>query len=166
MALRIPTIKELEDELLELVKSVPAFKSRGFSIFSLDDLAKKQSLQEYPVCGVGYDGAQLQPAANQGLSAGGPGGASHSASIIVMQFLVVIAIQYQYAMGDDTKPQAYDLLDEVRKKVLGYRGVNTRAWKFVGERPEPEASGEGIAFYSQIWHTTTMVVGSFNNPAA
>lgn len=166
MALQIPTIKQLEDELLELVRSVPAFKNRGFSIFSLDDLVKKQSLQEYPVCGVGYDGSQVVPAANQGSPAGGPGGASHAANILVMQFLVVVAIQYQYALPDDTKPQAYDLLDEVRKKVLGYRGVNTRPWKFIGERPEPQASGEGIAFYSQIWHTTTMVVGSFNNPAA
>jgi hypothetical protein len=164
----IPTIKQLEDELLELVRSVPAFNNRGFSIYSLEDLAGLQSLQEYPVCGVGYDGAQRMPAAEAGIPSGGPDGRAHGVSVIVMQFLVVIAIQYRYSAleEDDTKPQAYDLLDEVRKKVLGYKGVNSRPWRYVGERPEPQASGQGIAFYSQIWHTTTPVVGSFNNAAA
>lgn len=161
----IPTIKQLEDELFELVRSVEAFERRGYSIYSLDDLAQKQNLQEFPVCGVGYDGAQLVPAARQGVPTGGLEG-THGAAIILMQFLVVIAIQYRYAGQDDTKPQAYDLLDEVRKKVLGYRGVNQRPWRFIGERTEPQASGEGIAFYSQIWHTTTPVVGSFNNASA
>ena len=88
---------------------------------------------------------------------------AHAVSMLTVQFTVVIAIQYHYGGQDDTKPQAMALLTDIRNKVNGYRKVNTRPWRFFGEKPEPEASGDGIAFYSQVWQTVVSSVGTFNN---
>lgn len=154
----IPTISQLQNELISLVQQVPAFTSSGFSIFSLEDLSQKSALQTLPIAGVGYDGAE--PVGNTATSTDAR---AHSVSLVTLQFLVVIAVQYQYTGQDDNKSQATDLLGEIRQRVLGYRGVNTRPWVFVVERPEPDASGDGLVFYSQVWRTSLPVIGNFNN---
>lgn len=158
----IPTTDELQKELETLVKEVPAFAESGFSFFDMDDAAAKTALQSFPLVGVMYDGA-IPIERQGGNSAVGVASGSQSTSMLSKQFTVVIVIQYHYGGQDDTKPQATDLLDDVRKRVLGYKGANARPWRFIGEKPEPEASGEGLAFYSQVWQTTVAVTGNFNN---
>lgn len=154
-------IYALEQELLGLVAKVPAFASGGFSVFSLDDLeAKGGPPANYPIVGVGFNGAL--PVEGNAVS---PANKYSSAiSLVEATFLVVVGIQYGYTVADDAKPKAFDLLDSVRREVSGYQGVNTRPWRFGGERPEPDASGDGVVFYSQVWHTAFMASGTFNNP--
>lgn len=157
-----PTIVDLQTELQELVKQVPAFADSGFSIFDLRDMSEKATLQGFPLVGVGYDGAE--PVDNAKGNAANPVAAgAGGVYIVTIQFTIVIAIQYHYGGQDDTKPQALNLLDDVRKLVLGYKGVNARPWKYIGERPDLSASGEGVVFYTQVWQTAIPVVGSLNN---
>jgi hypothetical protein len=152
-------IKELEQELIVLVKGVPSFASSGFSIFSLTDLeAQGGATINYPIAGVGYNGTE--PA--QGNQAD-PKTTSHSAQLVNATFLVVVGVQYGAAGQDDTKPTAFDLLDQVRAVVSGYKGVNLRPWRFIGERPEQSASEDGVVFYSQVWQTAFVSSGTFNN---
>lgn len=153
------TIDQLQKELEGLVQEVPAFSAACFSVFSLEDLETRTELQTLPIAGVGYDGAEL--AGTNGTSAQER---NNSVSMVDVQFLIILAISYRYAGQDDTKPQATNLLDQIRSKVLGYKGVNSRPWRFYGERPEPGASTDGMAFYSQIWRTTIPVLGDYSNP--
>ena len=159
MAQAIPTIEELCGELMGIVSSVAAFKDNSYSIFSIDDFENTVTDDRVPLpaAGVGYDGAR--PINKDGTAADG----SNSVSMGEIQFLVIVAIQYQHAGQDDTKPAATNLLDQIRQKVLGYRGVNSRPWRWISEGPEPNASGDGLAFYSQVWRTTVPVKGVFNN---
>lgn len=156
------SIDSLQKELEELIQEVSAFKDSGFSAFDISDVAAKTALQNFPLAGVMYDGAV--PVERQGGNvANNVAASAHSTSMVSLQFTVVMVIQYHYGGQDDTKPQATALLDDVRARVLGYKGVNTRPWRFIGEKPEPEASGDGLAFYSQVWQTTVPVTGNFNN---
>lgn len=154
-------IDVLRDELIGLLKLVPAFAASGFSVFDIDDLKEKTDLQNLPLAGVVYDGAlPKEPSKNvvNGLAVG-----AGSAAVVTLQYTVIIAVQYHYAGQDDTKPQATKLLTDLRGRIFGFRGVNTRPWRYLMERPEPEASGDGLVFYSQVWQTDITVVGNFNN---
>ncbi len=154
-------IKELEQELIGLVKGVPAFATSGFSIFNLQDLeAQAGTYINYPLAGVGYNGCEPVQG-NQG----DPVARSTSAVTLVNGiFLIVIGVEYGYTGKDNSKPAAFDLLDQVRAAVAGFKGVNPRPWRFIGERPEQAASGDGVVFYSQVWQTAFVSSGTFNNP--
>lgn len=152
-------IKELEEELRGLVKSVPTFSNNGFSIFDLDDFNRqREGGHALPCAGIGYNGAV--PVQGNEVRAENP--SARAAVMVDGQFLVVVAVEYGYTALDDHKPSAFDLLDQVRTVVNGYKGVNTRPWRFISERPEPEASGDGVLFYSQVWHTAFVSAGNFN----
>lgn len=152
----------LQDELIGLVKSVPAFVDSGFSIFDFKDFEEQTTHQSFPLVGVGYDGAEVVDN-NRGNAANPVADRAGGVALIILQFTIVLAVQYHYAGQSDTKPQALSLLDDVRRLVLGYKGVNSRPWKFVGEKPEPSISVSGLVFYTQVWQTAVPVVGSLNN---
>lgn len=161
MAALLPTIEQLTQELITRAAGLPAFKDKSFSIFDMDDLEAKiaGSGTELPMAGVGYMGCApagnvVEPVARLSTAVG----------LVDMQFMIVVAIQYGYTGADDTKPQATNLLDQMRQQIHGYKQVNSRPWRFIGERPEPEASGDGVAFYSQVWRTAVVSQGSFVNP--
>ncbi len=156
------TLTDLQDELISLVKSVPAFADSGFSIFDFKDMEEKTLQQNFPLVGIGYDGAEAVDG-SKGNAANPVSDRASGVTLITLQFTIVIAVQYHYAGQDDTKPQAFSLLDDVRRLVLGYKGVNTRPWRYVGERPEPSFSVSGLVFYTQVWQTAVPVVGSSNN---
>lgn len=153
------TIDQLTQELITLIKSVDVFSENAYSIYDLEDLMRLSNLQSFPLVGVGYNGAAPLVDKDKPLNVSS---AAHGVRFIELQFIVVIALQYQYAGQEDSKPHATNLLDEVRSVVLGYRGVNSRPWVFIGERPEPDASTDGVVFYSQVWHTVVPAVGNFN----
>lgn len=151
------TIAELEKELIGLISGLKEFKNKTYSIYSLEDLERLTEGQSanLPLVGVGYTGAE--PTGNEA----DPKVAKAGAAVLVnLQFMVMLAVSYQGAGQKDSKPDATDLLGEIRNKVLGYKNVNARAWRFIGERPELEASGDGVIFYSQVWQTAVVVVGN------
>lgn len=154
----IPTIDQLDAELLGLVKQVPAFNNNGFSVFDVDDLDGKRGREALPVVGVAYEGCE-----NQDVKASNPADKAHLATMVVMQFAVIVAIQYQFTGGADaTRVQAHQLLDDMRRRIQGFKGVNARPWRFVGEQPLPEPSGDGVVYYAQVWQTTLPSIGNFN----
>lgn len=158
----LPTIVDLQNELIDLVKTVPAFANSGFSVFDFKDMEERVPMQDFPLVGIGYDGAE--PIDNQkGNAANGVANGAGSVVMVTLQFTIVIAVQYHYAGQDDTKPQALNLLDDVRRLLLGYKGVNSRPWRYVGEKPEPANSVSGLVFYTQVWQTVVPIAGSFNN---
>lgn len=152
-----PTIDELDAELLGLVKQVPAFNGNGFSVFDVHDLDDIKGRSGLPVVGVSYEGCenQIPKASNVAQSA-------QLATMVVMQFAVIIAIQYRSA-GDDgsSRATAHQLLDDMRRRIQGFKGVNARPWRFVGEQPMLEPSGDGVAYYAQVWQTALPSVGNF-----
>lgn len=153
-----PTITGLNNELIGLLKTIPAFASNSFSVFNLDDLMQKTELQDFPIAAVAYNGS-----APAGKPVTSVNETSPSATLIEHQFIIVIAVQYQYSGQEDTKVIATDLLDQIRNLVLGYRGINSRPWRWLGDNPEPDSSDNGTVLYSQVWHTTVPAIGSFNN---
>lgn len=154
----LTSIDDLEKELLQLVRSVPAFATNGFAVFDVEDLDDQRSRAELPVVGVSYEGRVNSKPEGSNVSAG-----AALASIDVAQFAVIIAIQYRFSgENGDTRTQAHQLLDNTRRVIQGYKGVNTRPWRFVGEQPLPEPSGDGVVYYAQVWQTNLPSVGNFN----
>jgi hypothetical protein len=153
------TIAALSGELVSLVQEVPAFSEGCFSVFDLSDLKVKSNHQAFPVVGVSFDGAVPNPG-NQATPANS---ASRSTALVLIQFSVILGLQYNFSGQDDTKPHGTNLLDDLRTRISGYQGVNNRPWVWVGEKPEDDASDDGIIFYSQTWRTTVASVGKFNS---
>lgn len=160
------TIDQLAQELVSRASYLPEFRDSSFYVVDLNDLKECTALETQPVLGVLYLGGA--PAPTKEMRSGGAEVRPTSASVpgIVMAelaFTIVIGIQYAYAGGDDTKPKATNLMDALRPHLLGFTGVNTRPWSWAGERPLPEASGDGMAFYEQTWHTVVPVVSTADN---
>lgn len=158
----VATIDTLDAELVGLVQSVPAFGSRGYSIFNVEDFESKRGRDELPVVGVAYDGCELAP---QDPNKPNVAPGSHKVAMVVMQFSVIVAIQYRFnGESGESRVTAHELLGDLRKAILGFKGVNTRPWMFVGEQPLPEPSGDGVVYYAQVWQTTVPSAGNFNQP--
>ena len=151
------TLVDLEKELIELATSVDEFKNKGYSIYSLDDLERMATNESsvLPIVGVGYDGAER--AGNQ-VEKAAPG--VRGAAFVTIQFVIVIAVSYASAGQDDNKQSAMLLLGALREKIIGHKSANTRGWNFIGERPEPSESGDGVIFYSQVWQTSVPLLGN------
>jgi hypothetical protein len=156
----LPTIKDLEDELIALVAALPEFTAKSFSIFSLEDMERlvAGNTNNLPMAGVGYDGC-----APQGNTVDPKGAGNPAAALVNLQYIIVLAVSYSASGQDDKKHDATTLLGQIRNKVMGHKNANTRAWRFIGERPEAEASGDGLVFYSQVWQTAVMAVGESLN---
>lgn len=158
----IATIDALDAELLGVVKTVPAFNSRGYSVFDVNDLDTIRGREDLPVVGVAYDGCELAP---QDPNKPNVAAGSHKVVLVVMQFSVIVAIQYRHTgESGESRATAHELLGDLRKAILGFKGVNTRPWMFVGEQPLPEPSGDGVVYYAQVWQTTVPSAGNFNQP--
>lgn len=164
---RRPKVREFLDELVQLVRVLPEFEERTWTIYNLEDLDSKRQFVGFPVVGVGYEGAF--PTAQGASSAGNYKSAAAVAhqeqcqamSMLVYRFSIIVGIEYnlvgQADNSDDTKAIATDLLDAIRQVVLGYKGVNTRPWQFEGERPTGSEI-EGVIWYGQVWRTTVPVL--------
>ena len=158
----VATIDTLDAELVTLAKAVAAFSNHGYSVFDVEDLDSKRGRDELPVVGVAYDGCEPAP---QDPNKPNVAAGSQKVTMVVMQFSVIIAIQYrQNGESGDSRVTAHELLGDLRKAILGFKGVNTRPWMFVGEQPLPEPSGDGVVYYAQVWQTTVPSAGNFNQP--
>jgi hypothetical protein len=153
----MPTIAELTTELVTLVQTLPAFTNKGFSVYDIDDLQSVANLESPPLVGVAYEGGGFAD------NVGNPvGQTTHAAALFRAQFSVIIAVAYETADAPiDNKPSATTLLDEIRSTVLGYKSVNTRPWRFMGEAPMP-GKLEGVIFYGQMWETDITVLRNTN----
>ena len=141
---------------------MPAFNRRGYSVFDVNDLDSIRGREDLPVVGVAYDGCELAP---QDPNKPNVAAGSQKVVLVVMQFSVIIAIQYRHTgESGESRATAHELLGDLRKAILGFKGVNTRPWMFVGEQPLPEPSGDGVVYYAQVWQTTVPSAGNFNQP--
>jgi len=154
------TVEALEGELLKVVQTLAVFKDKAYSVFNVDDLERFTEGQtaSLPIVGIGFNGSR--PVRNQ-IDPHGKG--DRGVSFVDVSFMLIIAMQYAAKGQLDTKHVATALLDATRTKLIGYKGVNTRPWRFMGEQPEPAASGEGLIFYSQTWVTSLPYAGSQTN---
>jgi len=153
---KVPTIQELTQELIDIVKPLPEFEGRGFSVFDLDDLGTVLKYESLPLVAVSYEGRS--PINNEGT---GRTSVAKTATMMQATFSVLIAVRYGSAVGvDDTKVDAVNLLNAVTSAVLGYKGVNHRGWAFNGESPLPSGI-EGVIFYGQTWSVRLPVTGNF-----
>ena len=158
----VATIDALDAELVSLVKSVTAFGNHGYSVFDVNDLDTVRGRDALPVVGVAYDGCEVAP---QDPNKPNVSSMSHKVAMVVMQFSVIVAIQYRHnGESGESRATAHELLGDLRKAILGYKGVNSRPWMFVGEQPLPEPSGDGVVYYAQVWQTTVPSAGNFNQP--
>lgn len=159
MAINQVTIELLDAEILALAKAVPAFKNHGYSVMGVEDFDEKRGREALPVVGVAWDGAEPAPKDQN------PNVASMSTRATVMQltWTVIIAIEYRHnGQAGATRVAAHDLLDGLRQAISGFKGVNTRPWIWAGEGPIPDASGDGVVYYGQVWRTTVISSGTSN----
>ena len=148
-------IEDLAQELVTRCTALAAFKDRGFSIFSVDDLVEVSKFQGFPMVGIAFEGTTVKDSAVS--HSGRPAyRCTPESAFVTMTFSITIGIEYRAVGADDTKPTATDLLDAIRSSVLGYFNVNTRPWVLVGESPL-DGDIEGVIFYSQIWETDVIV---------
>lgn len=155
-------VQRLHKELQTVIQELPEFTNSGFCVFDIGDVeAQIEHTNVLPAACVMYEGGQAVDG-TKGNSATPTSSHSGGAILIEAQFSVIIALQYGFVgQGEDTKWSAFSLLDAVRSKLLGYQGVNSRPWRYIGERPEIPASTDGLVFYSQVWRTYVPSRGTF-----
>ena len=151
------TVAQLTEELVSLAKSVPSIGIRGFSVFNVEDLETIAGHVGFPLAGVSYEGGTPQEHSVKPKASG-----FKAATIVTLHFLLTVGTNYKYASDIDSKPVATDLLDEVRKVVIGYKGINNRPWRYTGEIPL-SSDIEGVIFYGQMWETDIPVIGNSPN---
>jgi len=147
-------VSELIAEIIARCKTLPEFGDRGYSVYDMDDL-ETTAFNGFPLVAVTYEGREPVDNSVNGVARG-----SCSATVLALRFMVVVGVEYQSISNEDTKPTATDLLDAIIPVMLGYKGVNNRPWKLVGETPVDGAL-EGVIFYGQIWETEIIISGSF-----
>ena len=145
-----PTTAELLDELVTVVGALPEFKERSFAIYDMDDMSQKASSQQTPVVGVGFESRDPNPNPNQKTNP--PANRKTTLLFTQVTFTILIGVEYSAEAGTDTKPIATDLLDAVRRCLIGFKGVNGKPWRFAGERPVG-SDVRGVIWYGQLWVT-------------
>ena len=117
------------------------------------------TLVSYPLVGVAFEGGGLVENSVSPVARNQKGAALYTAT-----FAVILAVEYQNAQsGTDTKVTALDLMDAIKRALLGYQGVNKRPWTFNGEYPI-DGGLEGVIFYGQSWQTDIPVIGDSTHP--
>ena len=148
-------ITTFTEELKNLVGSAPSIALRSYSVFNVEDLLSYDGLVPRPFAGIAWEGNQKKENSVDSKSS-----KIASAVYTTAYFSVIIAIDYQYAATEDSKPTATDLLDEIRGIVLGYRGEQRdRPWRWSGEFPLPKEV-EGVILYGQTWEKDFIAVGN------
>ena len=141
------SVNDLVNELKTLVSGVPEVATKGFSVYSMEELEALTGHVPSPLVGIAYNGAQKVE-----NSAAGQRGLKTTA-FVTAYFSVVVAISYQHMTDADTKVDALDLLDQLRATIMGYTGANSRPWIFNGEQPMGPDT-EGVIYYGQTWETS------------
>lgn len=146
-----PTVAQLMTELETRVRTRKEFEDRAFQIYDIRDLAEKMSTQGTPAVAVGYENSLPQDVA-QGTQ---PATAVKTSFLYVtVTFSILVGIEYSATADTDTKPEATDLLDALRKCLIGFKGVNGKPWRFGGERPMGHIEDvRGVIWYGQLWET-------------
>lgn len=165
-------VVELMAELIGLVATAPGLVGGVKSVFDHGGEDGADVLASFPGAFVYYHGTEALGKA--GISTDGVKAPSLSSSVSVLthQFVILLAIQHQYAgQGEADSPvtpslvSAAEILDYLRRRVHGYRKAAYSPWRFVAELSEPQISGDGIVFYSQVWNINTPMsnnVGAVN----
>lgn len=153
----VTTIALLVQELVDTAKGLPEFQDRGFSIYNVDDLQEKSAHTGFPVVGVAYEGMEVvQSEVPKHTTHGNV--AQRGAEMGRFYYSIVVGVEYRAAGSDDTKAFATDLLDAVRREVIGLKGVAKRPWRLSGEAPAP-GDLEGVIWYGQRWYVDLPLLG-------
>ena len=150
MPVKTAKIKALTDELVACVKGLKEFEERAFSIFDQEDLAQKMESQGSPAVAVMYEGRVPKDTPDQATMPA----KSVKPTLLYMTvtFSILVGVEYTATADTDTKPVATDLLDAIRARVAGFKGVNGKPWRFVTEQPIGSET-RGVIWYGQLWQT-------------
>lgn len=153
------TIDQLANELVTIVKTSPIISDRGYYVSDTRELESLhgRDLPSLPMAGVTYEGAA--PRGNDVKDAGGRPKRSSQGLILRVSFSIIVMVSYVSLRVNETKPDATDLLDDLRVRVLQYEGANSRPWEYVGETPL-DTSVDNVVMYGQVWSTAIPVLAS------
>lgn len=151
------SIHELAKELETKIKETTVFQEAGFYVYNMDELEQQADSIGFPIAGVVYEGRK--PIA----STSNPAKSCTSATVVTVTYSVIVGVNYQYLTNTDNKQTATDLLDSILRSLLGFKGVNNRPWRYVGDYPI-EGEIEGVIFYGQLWETDIPMIGTFQQP--
>jgi hypothetical protein len=148
-----PSIADLLAELVSVVGALPEFEDRKFSIYDMDDMAEKAGMQTTPIVGVGYESMDPSDLPDQRTTPA----RNIKPTVLFTQvtFTILVGIEYSVQAETDTKPIATDLLDAMRRCLIGFKGVNGKPWRFAGERPIG-SDDRGVIWYGQLWQTDVL----------
>lgn len=152
-----PTIAQLQEELRARVGALKEFEERAFSIYDVDDLSQQMTLQGTPAVAVGYE--HTEPTATPNTRTMPSTDVKTSFLYTEATFSILVGVEYVPNGDTDTKPIATDLLDAVRKCLIGFKGVNGKPWRFAGERPVG-GDDRGVIWYGQLWQTDVPYLSS------
>jgi hypothetical protein len=145
-----PTIAALLAELVQRVKTRKEFEDRAFEIYNTDDLSIQMAVQGTPAVGVGYERCDAiePPAAKTQVASN----VKTAFLYYTLTFSILVGVEYEPGQTEDTKHLATDLLDAVRKCLIGFKGINGKPWRFAGEQPVG-SDVRGVIWYGQLWET-------------
>jgi hypothetical protein len=145
-----PTIAQLLSELVARVKTRKEFGDRAFEVYNMDDLSMRMGIQTTPAVGVVYERCQPFDPPDQRTQVAS--NLKTSFLYYTLTYSILIGVEYSPDQDNDTKVIATDLLDAVRKCLIGFKGINGKPWRFAGEQPVG-SDDRGVIWYGQLWET-------------
>ncbi len=141
-------LSELANELLEYVEGFTDVNDRYYEVIDLDDLQKRLESERTRISvSVSYGGAFPT-----NRDHGARNSLSKSAMMFDIRFHVIVSYWYDTEDSEDTKRKAFDLLDQIRGKVLGqHSSTVNRTWEFLSETPLDSGKDSSTIFYMQTW---------------
>ena len=130
-------------DLRNRLQSIADFKNKNLFVFDEDDLADKIKGVALPAAGVMYEGMRSLSEAGSNTKIG------LSAELV---FSIMVISRAENIANVDSKTPLLNLLDEIRKSLLGTRSPTGHYWKFVVEAATRES--KGMVFWVQRWQTT------------
>jgi hypothetical protein len=138
-----------------IADSVIPLQGKAFYVFDQDDAEAHLSQVELPFIAIMY--VSMSP--YDGQSGANPAKDFSGSSAVMQELMISVIVVDEYAgagldndANDVTKHSITDLLDDTRHAMLGYRGVNSRPWQWIGESPL-ETSLQNAVMYAQQWRT-------------
>lgn len=143
----------------EVMKASTKFADRIYSIFSLEQIA--QLMGQHGMSGTPFVATTYEKGTpvtgSKGTDARIP--RQGDPQLVNVQFSVILGVDAtDFGSNDDTKIAALGMFDEIRPRLQGFKGVNSRPWRFATEGPLSD-SIDGVILYVQLWETIIVQQG-------
>jgi hypothetical protein len=137
---------ECSTHLKTLVQSIAGLETKTFIVYDQADLSAKIAAGKLPAAGISYEGIRGAMANQTGVSG----------ELVCSVLLMCEAPKLIPSVS--TRASSLELIDDVRKAIMGTRSPTGHFWQFVLEAPYALVKDQVV--WLQRWNTKVQVIST------